>query len=176
MKTLVLYESKTGSTAKYAEDIAKRVNAEIAPLKKFKLKKMKEYDTVVFGGWIKGGNIQGINKFLQYWDDISEKNVLVFGCGMSIPTKEARQNLIDQNLLDMYHLRFYQLRGSFEFQKLGMLEKMMIKASVSQLSKDSEDENTRTIANILENPIEFYDNEKVNRIVSVIETLAMGAK
>lgn len=176
MKTLVLYESKVGSTAKYAEDIAKRVNAEIAPLKKFKLKKMKEYDTIVFGGWIKGGNIQGINKFLQYWDHVSDKNVLVFGCGMSIPTKEARQNLIDQNLLDMYHLRFYQLRGSFVFEKLGPLEKFLIKNSVNQLSKDSEDENTRTIANILEQPIEFYDSEKVNRIVSVIEALALEAK
>lgn len=176
MKTLVLYESKNGSTAKYAEDIAKRVNAEVAPLKKFKLKKMKDYDTIVFGGWIKGGNVQGINKFLQYWDDISDKNVLVFACGMSMTTKEARQNLIDQNLLDMYHLRFYQFRGSFEFQKLGMLEKLLIKNSISQLSKDSPDENTRMIASILETPIEYYDTEKVNKVVSVIQTLATGAK
>ncbi|MCQ2911926.1 MAG: flavodoxin domain-containing protein [Bacilli bacterium] len=176
MKTLVLYESKSGSTAKYAEDIAKRVNADVAPLKKFKLKKMKEYDTIVFGGWIRGGNIQGINKFLQHWDSISEKNVLVFACGMSIATKEARQNLIDQNLLDMYHLRFYQFRGSFAFEKLGPLEKFLIKNSVKQLSKDSEDDNTRMIANIIEQPIEFYDTEKVNRVVSVIETLALEAK
>jgi flavodoxin len=33
MKTLILYTSKTGNTKTYAEDIAKQVNADVAPLK-----------------------------------------------------------------------------------------------------------------------------------------------
>lgn len=176
MKTLVLYESKTGSTAKYAEDIAKRVNADVYPLKKFKLKNMSDYDTIVFGGWIRGGEIQGLNKFLQAWDSISEKNVLIFGTGMSFATKEGREQLINQNLLDMYHVRFYQVRGSFHFDQLGFVEKMMIKASVKQLQGTDLAPEQAALATIIEQPIEWYDHEKMDRIVTVIETLAVGGK
>lgn len=176
MKTLVLHESKTGSTEKYAEDIAKRVGADVYPLKKFKLSKMAEYDTIVFGGWIRGGEVKGLNKFLQAWDSISAKNVLIFGVGMSIATKEGRDQLINQNLLDMYHVRFYQVRGSFHFEKLGFLEKMMIKASVKQLQGGDLSPEQSALATIIDNPIEWYDKEKIDRIVNVIEALKVEGK
>lgn len=176
MKTLVLYESKTGSTKQYAEDIARRVDADVFPLKKFKLKNMASYDTIVFGGWVRGGEIIGLNKFLQAWDSISDKNVLIFGVGMSVTSKEGREQLINQNLLDMYHLRFYQVRGSFHFEKLGFLEKIMIKASVKQFQGEGLSPEQSALGTIIETPIEWYDTEKINRIVSVIETLTIGGK
>ena len=176
MKTLVLYESKTGSTQKYAEDIANRVGADVYPLKKFKLKNLANYDTVVFGGWIRGGEVKGLNSFLQGWDYVSDKNVLIFGVGMSIASKEGREQLINQNLLDMYHVRFYQVRGSFHFEKLGFLEKMMIKASVRQLQGGDIAPEQAALATIIDQPIEWYDTEKINRIVSVIETLGIEVK
>ena len=74
MKTLVLYQSKTGNTEKYANDIAKRVNADIFPLKRFKAKKLSEYDTIVFGGWVKGGKIQGIDEFLSLNHIVRNRN------------------------------------------------------------------------------------------------------
>ena len=56
MKTIVLYTSKTGNTAKYAEEIASQVGADVKPLKKFRWKKeLKDYDCIVFGGWVMGG-------------------------------------------------------------------------------------------------------------------------
>jgi len=176
MKTLALYESKTGSTQQYAEDIAKRVNADVYPLKKFKLKNMANYDTIVFGGWIRGGEVQGLNKFLQGWDAISKKNVLIFGVGMSFASKEGRDQLINQNLLDMYHVRFYQVRGSFNFQKLGFLEKLMIKASVKQFQGEGLPPEQSALASIIDQPIEWYDTEKINRIISVIEKIAIEGK
>ena len=93
MKTLVLYQSKTGNTEKYANDIAKRVNADIFPLKRFKAKKLSEYDTIVFGGWVKGGKIQGIDEFLSNWELMKEKDVIVFSVGMSFADKDTRAQM-----------------------------------------------------------------------------------
>ena len=50
MRTLILYTSKTGSTKKYAEDIAHAVNGDVFPLKKYKWKDVGDYDSIVFGG------------------------------------------------------------------------------------------------------------------------------
>lgn len=177
MKTLILYQSKTGNTAKYAEDIAKRVNADAFELNHFKPKKMKDYDTIVFGGWVMAGNIQGINKFLQHWDEIENKNVIVFSVGMSLPSKEGRTTLINQNLLDMYHIRFYQLRGSFDFNKLGPIQKLLIKNSVGRMTDENDSSDPQAgLESIITRPILCYDTEKIDRMVSVLENLALEAK
>src|SRR5574344_66080 len=129
MKTLILYTSKTGNTKAYAEDIAKQVAADVAPLKGFRMKKMLDYDTIVFGGWVQGGTIKGLDKFLSDYKSIEKKNVLIFSVGMSIPTSDGRSLMIEQNLLDMYHVRYYQFQRSFDMQKLHFPESFMISNS-----------------------------------------------
>ena len=177
MKTLVLYQSKTGNTEKYAQDIAKRVAADIFPLKRFKTKKLADYDTIVFGGWVKAGKIQGIDEFLSNWNLMKDKDVIIFSVGMSMTSKETRAQMIDTNVLYDYHMRYYQFRGSFDFNKLGPIEKFLMKKAVGQIASNPDlNADQAALAGILENPIEFYDQEKVDRVVSVIEGLALEKK
>lgn len=175
MKTLVLYYSKTGNTKRYAEDLAKAVDGDVFPLKKLKPKKWMEYDTIVFGGWIMGGTIQGLDRFLQSWDDVlSEKNVIVFADGMGIPDQTTRRKLIEQNVLDIYHIRFYQLRGSFDFSKLHFPYNILLNSSLSAMSKDPEHQDTASAVEYLKsNPLEVYDHEKMDKMISVIRSLAL---
>ncbi len=177
-KTLILYVSNTGNTKKYCEDIASAVSADVMPLKKFKWKKIDDYDIVVFGGWIMGGNIKGLNDFLSHWDyELDGKDVIVIGVGMGYPTSETRKALINQNILDLYHLRFYQFQGSFDYEKLNGMNKMMMKASIAKLASDPTiSSGEASILDIMERPIEVYDQEKVNKVVSVINMLAVEAK
>jgi menaquinone-dependent protoporphyrinogen IX oxidase len=53
-KTIVLYESKTGFTRKYAEWIAEELDAELFPLQEARRSidaaKLQDYDAVIFGG------------------------------------------------------------------------------------------------------------------------------
>jgi menaquinone-dependent protoporphyrinogen IX oxidase len=176
MKTLILYVSKCGNTKKYAEDIGALIHADVFPLKKFKSKKMGEYDAIVFGGWVRGGTIQGLDKFLQSYKFIEKKNVIVFSVGMSVPSKEGRAILIEQNLLDMYHVRYYQFRGSFDITKLDFISKLMIQNSLKMIINDPDcTEDQKSLLSIKDRPIEHYDHEKVDKIVSVINQLSLGA-
>ncbi len=171
MRTLVLYESKVGSTKKYAEDIAAKADADVMPLKKFKWKNLKNYKVVVFGGWVKGGVINGLNDFLVHYDDMMElkQEIIVFSCGMGIPTPESRKELINNNILDLYHVRFYCLRGNFDMNKLGPINRMLIKYAVQQSVQGHEAEPEKmALLDVLQHPIVAYDGEKVDKIVSVI--------
>ena len=85
MQSIVLYVSQVGSTKKYAEDIAKTISAEVMPLKKFKWKNLSNYNLIIFGGWVMGGKIKGLDDFLSHYDDMSDKNVMIVSSGMSIP-------------------------------------------------------------------------------------------
>lgn len=174
MRTIILYESQTGSTKKYAEDIARAVSADVFPLKKFKLKKLKDYDTIVFGGWVMGGAIQGLNKFLTVYDDIKDKNVILFSSGMSVSTPEGRQDIIDANLLDMYHVRYYELRGDFDFQRLNFLYKMMMNRTFQAIENNPDAPvNQKALLTVKTTPLYFYDQEKVDKIIRVINSLSV---
>lgn len=173
MKILVIYESKYGSTQKYAEDIAKHVDAEILPFKKVKWKHLDEYEMVVFGSYVRGGNISKINEFLQHWSSMDGKAVIVFATGMSIPSEETRKDLVEQNVLEDYHLRFYQLRGTFNYQSLRFPDNLMFNQSIKIIEQQQPDK-ARDLEYVKENPIEAYDQEKIDRIISIIEKIKIG--
>jgi menaquinone-dependent protoporphyrinogen IX oxidase len=175
MKTLILFTSKTGNTKAYAEDIGRQVSATVAPLKGFRAKKMLDYDTIVFGGWVQGGTIKGLDKFLSNYKSIEKKNVIVFSVGMSIPSSDARSLMIEQNLLDMYHVRYYQFRGSFDMKKLHFPENFMITNSLKMMANDpSTAPDQQALLTIKDHPIEFYDTEKVAKVVSVLNQLSFA--
>lgn len=173
MKNLVLYQSKTGNTKKYAEDIAKAINADIYPLKRFRIKKVRNYDNIIFGGWVMGGNIQGLNKFLADYElYMKDKNIIVFSVGMSYPNQQGREELISQNLLDLYHVRFYQFRGSFDINKLKFPYSWAMKRSIGMMANDPKQAaNYEQLQKIYDHPIEFYDQAKVDKVISVIKSL-----
>ena len=173
MRTLILYTSKTGNTKKYAEDIAHAVNGDVFPLKKYKWKDVGDYDSIVFGGWVMGGKIQGIDDFLSHYDEISDKNILVFSSGMGFVTSESRDRLISGNVLDIYHIRYYQLRGSFDYSKLHFPYNFMINTSLRALRKDPDSaQDLSMVENLKETPLEFYDQQGIDRIISVLHRLS----
>ena len=172
-KILVLYTSSCGSTERYANDIAHAVDAEVMPLKKFKWKNIDDYQIVVFGGWVNNGAIQDIDDFLyDYENRLADKDVLIFSCGMSVPTEDGRKELIDRNYLSPYHVRYYQVRGSFDFSKLKFMQKMIMKNSIKLIanSPDATPEQ-KMLTTVLDTPLEYYDVAKVERIISVIRKL-----
>lgn len=174
MRTLVLYESNMGSTKKYAEDIAKAVAGEAMPLKKFKWKNIDDYDCVVFGGWVRGNAIQGVDKFLSHWDEMEGKDVIIFSCGLSVVSKDGREEMINLNVLYDYHLRYYMVRGSFDFSKLDWKSKLMMNASFKHLAGREElDGNDEAILALKEHPVIVYDQTSIDRIVAVINKIAL---
>ena len=173
MRTLILYTSKTGNTKKYAEDIAQAVKGDVFPLKKNKWKDVGDYDSIVLGGWVMGGKIQGIDDFLSHYDEISDKNILVFSSGMGFVTSESRDRLISGNVLDIYHIRYYQLRGSFDYSKLHFPYNFMINTSLRALRKDPDSaQDLSMVENLKETPLEFYDQQGIDRIISVLHRLS----
>ena len=173
MKTLVIYQSSSGSTKKYAEEIASSVKADILPAKKFKKKMIPQYDTIVFGGLVMGGKIKGIDEFLSLWEFMSDKNVIVFSVGMSLPTKQARADMISGNLLDMYHLRFYMLRGSFEYDKLKFPYKFLFSNSLRMIANDENaSADQKSLLAVKETPIVVHDTDGINKIISIVNRLA----
>ncbi len=177
MKTIVLYTSSTGSTERYAKDIANKIGGDVLPLKKFKWKNASDYDCFVFGGWVLNGKIQGLDDFLCHYEELNDakKHILIFSSGLSFPSPEGRKDLINRNILDLYHVRYYQLRGSFDINKLNWRYKLAMKLMIKKVTGDpnSSLDQVAMYSSFLTTPIDYFDYEKVEKIVTVINKLSL---
>lgn len=137
MKRVVVYQSGTGFTAKYAGWIAEQLGCEAKEHKSIKSEELADYDMVVYGGWIMAGMVSGYDKIKK----LNLKNVVVFGVGMSAPSEEVAEKIAEQNQIPRE--RFFYFEGGYAPQKLGFLKKMMvnmIKKSIEKKEEKTEDE------------------------------------
>lgn len=61
---IIVYESKTGFTKKYAEMLSAKTGLKLYRVKE--LSKINIYEEIIFLGWMKIGKVQGLKKVRKY--------------------------------------------------------------------------------------------------------------
>ena len=107
MKKIVVYQSGTGFTAKYAGWIAEDLGCEAKEFKTLKPGELAGYDMVIYGGWIMGGMVAGYDKVKK----LELKNIVVFGVGMTVPSEEVATKIAEQNQIPQE--RFFYFEGGY---------------------------------------------------------------
>ena len=129
MKKVVIYQSGTGFTARYAGWIAERLGCEAKEYKSMSSKELTDYDLVIYGGWILGGMVFGYDKIKK----LNLKNVIVFGVGMTVPSEELAVKIAEQNQIPRE--QFYYYEGGYAPQKVGFMKRMMMNMIKKSLEK-----------------------------------------
>lgn len=83
MKTIIIYNSQTGFTKRYAEWIAEAAEADCIELSAAKKKDLTAYEAIVFGSWACAGSISKISWFKGNIDKWAGKKLIVFCVGAS---------------------------------------------------------------------------------------------
>ena len=132
MKKIVVYQSGTGFTAKYAGWIAEELGCEAKDYKRINKNELASYDMVVYGGWIMANMVFGYDKIKA----LNFKNVVVFGVGMTVPSEEVAQKMAEQNQIPMD--RFFYFEGGYNPKKLGFFKRMMMNMIKKSVEKKEE--------------------------------------
>lgn len=132
MKRIVVYQSGTGFTAKYAGWIAEDLGCEAKEFKTLKPGELPGYDMVIYGGWIMGGMVAGYDKVKK----LELKNIVVFGVGMTVPSEEVATKIAEQNQIPQE--RFFYFEGGYNTQKLGFVQKAMMNIIKKSLLKKTD--------------------------------------
>ncbi len=157
---IIVFESKTGFTKKYAEMLASKTG-----LKAFRandISKVSKKEEIIFLGWMKIGKIQGLNKVRKY-------NVTAVGGSGSGRTAEPDvETIIARNKID--NIPFFYLRGGcLPLKKLKGIDKIMLSMFVKMLkSRKDKDERLQESIAIIENG---YDGVKEEALAPVLEWL-----
>lgn len=137
MKKIVIYQSGTGFTAKYAEWIAQELGCEAKEFKKVKTSDLTEYDVVIYGGYIMANMVFGYDKIKA----LNLRKVVVFGVGMSLASEEYTKKIAEQNEIQRESLFYFE--GGYNPKKVGFFKKIimnMIKKSIEQKTEKTKED------------------------------------
>lgn len=159
---IIVYESKTGFTKKYADILAKKTN--LKAYRTNEIANVSKDEEIIFLGWMNAGRIQGLNKVRSY------KIKAVCGSGTGRTAEPNVETVITRNKIE--NIPFFYLRGGcLPLKNLKGMDKFMMTIFVKILKgrKDKDESLIEAIYNI-ENG---FDGVKEENLLPVLEWFEM---
>lgn len=160
MKRIVVFQSGTGFTQKYAKWIAEALSCEAKPIKEVKEQELETYDVVIYGGWIMGNMIMGYDKIQK----MNLKKVVVFAVGASLCNENTIQNIQKANPLE--NRAFFYFIGGIDQKKLGFMKRSilkMVRKSIEKKENPTEDE--QYMLQVLGTTADYSDKNLIKPLV-----------
>ena len=132
MNILVSYGSKYGTTKRYAQWIAEELACDLAGSRELTPERLKPYDVIIHGGGLYAGGLCGINTIAKHFDVISDKQIILFSCGLTDPEDSENVAHIESGLEKVLtpemreKIRQFHLRGGIDYSRLGLTHKAMM--------------------------------------------------
>ena len=168
---LVLYTTRHGATQRYAERIAQPLDALVKDAAYARIADAKTYDAIVLGCCVYAGKLKGLDFLEQHAGELRGKRLVVFTCGLNDPAQEDVRAGLDAQIgkaLSGVPAAVFHLRGALRWKSLGLLERMMMSAMVSQIRKRPEAERSPADRQFLEaagGAIDFSDEAQLDPII-----------
>ena len=154
---IIIYESKTGFTKKYADMLAEKTKLKVLQVKK--ISNVDKAEEIIFLGWMKAGKIQGLEKLRNY-------NVkAVCGSGTGRTAEPDAEAVIARNKIES--IPFFYLRGGcIPLKELKGMDKIIMSMFLKMLksSKDKDEKLEEAIANI-ENGFDGVKEENLEPVL-----------
>lgn len=112
MKPIVIYESKTGFTKKYAQLISETLNCQMYSRKESKKIELDTHSVIIYGGSLYASGVLGLKKLKKR---LNKQPLIVFAVGASAPKEGLIDELTAANFSEdeKDSIRFFYMRGGF---------------------------------------------------------------
>lgn len=178
--TIVIFESKYGSTEKYAKWIADDLSCPLMERKSCSSADITSHDTIIYGGGLYAGGVSGIKLLTKNCDLLSGKNVIIFTCGLADPDdpenvshiRKALSNILPPKLMEHAHL--FHFRGGIDYSRLSFVHRaMMSMLRKSLLKKDENDlrQEDRYLLETYGKQVDFTDRKSILPLIEFAREL-----
>ena len=176
--TAVIYKSIYGTTEKYAEIISRKLGARLINLKTEKKINLDEFDTVIFGGGIYAGDVNGVKSFFSGREKLINKNIIICTCGISTPDTRAESvnSAVKKALPDSLKNKavIFNLGGVLDYGKLGFVHRSMLSLLMRGLRSKPEaelDDTGKRLLGLRTEKADLFDEASADRIIEYVKSL-----
>lgn len=171
-KEVVLYRSKTGYTTQYANWIAKALKCDILENHKLKVHDVEQYDTIILGGGVYLGTINGIDFLLKNWESLMEKKIYLFAVGLEQENSARAETIWNRELTreQRTNISCHYVLGGLNYPKLRFWDKLMIRI-FKLLMKGTKKGQKRTshFLNNLRQPVNYANKESIETLINDVK-------
>lgn len=170
-KTLVLYQTTSGYTKKYAQWISDALAADLSESKNFDASKLRDYDLIIFGGSLHAVGISGVKVIKDNLPNLTDKRIVVFAVGASPPRENVHQEVFGKNFTaeQQKSIKFFYLRGGFDYKKLDLPNKFLMTLMRVRLLLKKKDKRTPDEIGLLAAFSKPIDCTRKENIAGIIE-------
>ena len=179
MKCIIIYQSRYGTTERYAKWLAENLGCQAVSAEKAMKENFDIYDTVILGGGLYAGGIGGASVLKRQWDTIKRKKIVVFTVGLADPAVTDYRRIIDKNFNaeQQKAIRFFHLRGGINYHELGPIHRIMMALMKNVLQKKEEAKLTDDERGLLDTygkAVDFTNRDSLRPIVEYVDGLMKG--
>lgn len=170
MKTIVIYNSQTGFTKRYAEWIAEAAGAECLALAEAKKKDLAGYDAIIFGSWACAGSIKDLGWFTENMDHWTGKKLIVFCVGASPITPDVEKSLVcNFNEPKLERAEVFYCPGGLNYEKMSAPTKLMMKMFVKMIkAKKDKSAIEEEMARVMSSSYDIADKKYTGPILECL--------
>lgn len=171
MKTIIIYNSQTGFTKRYAQWLAEATDAECLELEAAKKHTYDNYDAIVFGGWACAGGISKLKWFKSHMEQWEGKKLAVFCVGGSPADNPDISKALRGNFNDAQweRVKVFYCPGGFNYEKMSATSKMMMKIFIKALrAKKDKTEEEKGMVDMLSHSYDISDKKYIEPILEYL--------
>lgn len=169
MKKIVVYNSRTGFTKKYAEWIAAELECDTITYKDY-IKHPVDCEILIYGSSVMGGLIKGLKKIRKVRH---YKHMIVFATGLTPPeAKEITEQIKRNNFMpeEQEQIPFFYFQGGLSFDELGFISRNVLKRIGSMLSKKKDKtQDDILMAEMLKQSADYTDQEYMKPLIYAVK-------
>ena len=172
MKTIVIYNSQTGFTKRYAEWIAEAAGADCLELSAAKKKDLAAYDAIIFEGWACAGNISKLSWFKGNIDRWAGKKLIAFCVGASPIDNPEIDIALKRNLNESEYkkVKIFYCPGGLNYEKMSTPSKLMMKMFVKKLkAQKDKTEAEQIMVKMISSSYDISDRKYIEPILQYLK-------
>jgi len=174
----VVYKSNYGAARSYAIYIAKALGADLYDLRRIKEFDFSRYDTVVFGGGLYAGKVNGLHFLSSHALELAGKRLCVYTTGLSDPTIGANVERMEKTVKKALpspiaeQTRVFCFRGGIDYDELSFSHSAMmamLRQVISHKRPEKLSNDERTILDTYGKVVDFTDMTAANPLVAFVK-------
>ena len=172
--TIVIYNSQSGFTKRYAEWISQACGCECAEFKQGIKKDLSGYDTIVFGGWCMAGGITKLSWLKKHLSALSAagKKIIVYAVGASPAESPEVSVAMSRNFSGSQWsaVKTFYGPGGLNYDKMKPFSKFMLKMFAKSLAKkkDATEDDLKT-AEMISHSYDIANKKYIEPILSELK-------
>ena len=159
----------------YAEWIKDELGCDIAEFKEINAKKLKEYDTIIYGGGLYAEVINGVTLITKNFDELKDKELIVYTTGITpLDLRDYYDKLVLNKNFKPYmqdKIKVYNFLGKMKSDELSKVHLAALKTLKKIMgSKENPSDMEKLLINLCDIDADLTDKSEINELIAYVNS------